>query len=320
MSGEPILVADIGGTNARLAIARVVGGGVTLDRILLRKSRSFRRVSALAAEYAAEIGNLPPVACLAIAGPVSGGSGKVTNADLVADTEELRRDLGFNRAFLINDFTALANAVPHLTPNEVTMVKLGEAMGGRPISVMGAGTGFGCALLAPCGGHYELVATEVGHSSFAPTDELELKVWQWLRERLGRVSVESVLSGAGLALLYQALREFDGVKETRSPREISREAAEGPDSSSARAFELFCNIFGGVAGDIVLTQGAAGGVYLGGGVLMKNAAALMRSRFSERFSAKGVMAPYMERIPVYLIRSEYAALKGAALWAAAHSG
>jgi glucokinase len=320
MIDEDVLVADIGGTNARLAVARVLNGGaVTLQHIEVQKSAGHARIADLIAGYGTRLGALPGQACLAIAGPISGGVGRVTNAGLTADAEELRRELGFARVLVMNDFAALANAVPQLAPGEVSIVKDGEAKAGEPISVIGAGTGFGCALLPPCGGRYGLVATEGGHASFSPTDEVELRLWQWLRQHMGHVSVETVLSGPGLALLHRALREFEGVKESLSPNEICRAAAEDPGSPAARTLERFCNIFGGVAGDIVLTQGAAGGAYLGGGVLMKNSAALLRSRFVERFTAKGVMASYLVKVPVFLIRSEYAALKGAALWAAAHA-
>jgi glucokinase len=320
MSTEAVLVGDIGGTNARLAIARIAdGGNVALDRITVRRTREQSSLVGLISSYAKENGPLPKVACLAIAGPISNGVGRVTNAGLLADSSELERELELARVLVMNDFAALANAVPRLTPDEVTPVRTGEAKTGEPISVMGAGTGFGCALLPPCGGRFGLVATEGGHISFAPTDETELRLWEWLRQREKRVSVESVLSGRGLALLYSALCEWDGARDKRSPEEISREAARDPSSPSGRAVELFCNIFGSVAGDVVLVQGALGGAYLGGGVVMKNSEALMRSRFVERFSAKGVMARYLEKVPVFLIRSEYAALKGAALWAAANS-
>ena len=318
MTDQDVLVADIGGTNARFAVARVQGAGaVTLQHIEVRKSADYARMADLIAGYGARLGALPRQACLAIAGPVSDGVGRVTNAGLAADAAELQRELGLARVLVMNDFAALANAVPQLAQDEVSVVKAGEANPGEPISVMGAGTGFGCALLPPCGGRYGLVATEGGHASFSPTDDIELRLWQWLRQHMEHVSVEAVLSGPGLALMHRALREFEGVKESLSPNEICRAAAEDPGSPAGRTLELFCNVFGSVAGDIVLTQGAAGGAYLGGGVLMKNSAALFRSRFAERFTAKGVMTPYLVKIPVFLIRSEYAALKGAALWAAA---
>jgi glucokinase len=317
MSGKAVLVGDIGGTNARLAIARVADGGqVTLQDISVRRTREQSSLAALITAYAAKNGPLPKVSCLAIAGPISNGVGRVTNAGLSVDAGELERELGLTRVWVMNDFAALANAVPWLTADEVAAVRAGEAKAGEPISVMGAGTGFGCALLPPCGGRYGLVATEGGHVSFAPTNETELRLWEWLKQREKRVSVESVLSGRGLALLYSALCEWDGAKDKRGPEEISREAARDPDSPSGRAMDLFFNIFGSVAGDVVLVQGALGGAYLGGGIVMKNSEALLRSRFVERFSAKGVMARYLEKVPVYVIQSEYAALKGAALWAA----
>jgi glucokinase len=220
MTDQDVLVADIGGTNARLAVARVLSGGaVTLQQIEVRKSADHTRIADLIAGYGARLGTLPGRACLAIAGPVSDGVGRVTNAGLTADAAELQRELGLARVVVMNDFAALANAVPQLAPGEVSVVKDGEAKEGEPISVMGAGTGFGCALLPPCGGRFGLVATEGGHASFSPTDDTELRLWQWLRQHMDHVSVEAVLSGPGLAVMHRALREFEGVTESLSPSE-----------------------------------------------------------------------------------------------------
>jgi glucokinase len=318
-SADRVLVGDIGGTNARLAMARVASGRVTLETIRVHSTSGHGSLAELITVYCADTGMRPRGACFALAGPIRDGAGNVTNVGWKVDARELEQSAGLERVLLMNDFAGLANAVPSLGEDELAVVKSGVSQRSEPISVMGAGTGFGVALLAPCGGRYSLVPTEGGHASFPPIDDLELRIWQLLRRKSPHVSVESILSGPGLAALHEALHALDGVERRRTPEQICSRAAEDPTSTSARALTLFCNIFGSVAGNIVLTQGALGGVYLGGGVLMKNSAALFASNFVERFSAKGVMSPYLEQVPIWLIRAEYAALKGAALWFADHA-
>jgi glucokinase len=179
---------------------------------------------------------------------------------------------------------------------------------------MGAGTGFGVAHLVPCADGHALVASEGGHAGFAPANEDERRLLDWLAARHGRVSIETVLSGSGLVEIDAALHEFSGIHARHTPEEIAQRTAADPHSISAQALEKFCNIFGAVAGDIALVSGARGGVFLAGGVAMRNREALKQSRFAERFADKGAMSDYVSGIPVYLITAEHAALKGAALW------
>ena len=316
MSGaERVLVADIGGTHARLATAVFAAPGqVVLERIEIRRSTDYPTLDAVIEDYGGSACRLPAGASLAVAGPIRGGTAHVTNVGWDVDAAALARGLGFARVVLMNDFAALAYAVPSLGRDELISVKPGARKMTEPISVMGAGTGFGVAMLVPCGMDYGLVATEGGHASFAPVDEDEVLVWRHLRAKNPHVSIENILSGTGLANLHEALHALRGVSRRGRPEEISRRALAEPNSTSARALELFCNIFGSVAGNIALTQGATGGVFLGGGVLIKNLPSLRKSRFVERFSAKGVMTPLLAGIPVDAVSYEYTALRGAALW------
>lgn len=313
-----VLVADIGGTYARCAIAELGEGGVALGPVQVQESAPHGSLDRLLSDYLRSMAHPPRRACLALAGPVRNGKAHLTNLGWTVDGARLAQALGFEQVILLNDFAALAYAVPGLTPEETMVVKPGTAQKQAPISVMGAGTGFGVAQLVPDPGGHALVATEGGHASFAPGDALEVKLWQKLRETSDRVSIEMLLSGDGLATIHQTLQSFDGVAERLMPEEICLRALEDAGSPSGRSLDLFCNILGTVAGDIALIHGAAGGVYLAGGVLTKNAGALKQSRFVERFKAKGVASSYVENIPVYLIRAEHAALRGAALWFASH--
>jgi glucokinase len=309
-----VVVADIGGTNARCAIATLDGSRVTLERLEVRASTGYSSLAALIAEYLRSISSPPEYASLALAGPVRNGVAHATNIGWDVDETSLARELRLARVFLLNDFAALARAIPSLEPENLIAVKDGDAAPEGPISIMGAGTGFGAALLARCEDGYSLIATESGHASFAPSDALEMRLWEYLRADAAHVSIEMLLSGTGLSTIYAALYAFRGQKRHRSPEDICRRAAENPNSVSAEALRLFCDIFGATAGNIALTQGATGGVYLAGGVLMKNHDSLRQSNFAARFAAKGVMSPYVAKIPVKLIRSERAALRGAALW------
>ncbi|MEY4880493.1 MAG: glucokinase [Pseudomonadota bacterium] len=309
-----LLVADIGGTHARFATATVRGGEVVLDALEILSSRDFTRLDDALHAYGRKHA-LPHDACLALAGPIQGDVAHLTNIGWHVDARRLGHKCGFARVILMNDFAALGFAVPSLKEGEVECVKEGTALPHAPISVMGAGTGFGATLLAPCGSGYALVSTESGHAAFAPTDAWEMRFLQRRIESDGHVSIESILSGKGLGFVHEALHDFAGTtRKARTPEDICRRALEDSGSTSAKALEIFCNIFGSVAGDIALTQGARGGVYLAGGVLLKNQASLMQSAFAERFAAKGIMSPYVADIPVFLIKAEHVALRGAALW------
>ena len=313
-----VLVADIGGTYVRCALASVTAGTkVSLHDIRIERSASFKSLEDFIGFYMGLLAEPPEAACLALAGPIRAGKGRLTNLDWMVDAEALGHRLGLSQVLVMNDFAALAFAVLHLTDDEISPIKEGTAVRGGPVSVMGAGTGFGLTLLAPCGGSYVPVATEGGHAAFAPHGEVERQLWECLAAQGPHVSVERVLSGAGLSAIYEMLSSDKGEKAKLMPREIGRRAGEDENSTAARALTLFCDIFGAVAGDIALIHGATGGVYLGGGILRKNRTSLRQSKFTERFGTKGAMSGFAEKIPVTLIEADHAALKGAALWFAA---
>jgi len=312
--GQRLLVSDIGGTHARFALAAVSDRGVVLDAVEVRETSAFASLASAIADYAKDK-PMPPQACLAVAGPVAEGKSRVTNVGWELDAERIARESGFARVELMNDFAALAYSVAQAGGIGSETIKSGTPKPDGAISVIGAGTGFGVALLAPCGKNYALVPTEGGHASFAPADAFEARIWAALKKTHEHVSTETLLSGSGLSGLYEILTGFEDEARTNSPEEISHLAAEDENSAAAKTLTLFFGILGSVAGDIALLHGAKGGVYLAGGVVTKNETWLRRSDFLRRFGAKGAMAHYVADIPVSLITDPYAALNGAALWA-----
>lgn len=309
-----LLVADIGGTNARLGIAQwdAATATVAIAAIHTLHCADYRDIAELLQAY---LHTLPPehaarprAACLAIAGPLRNNIGTLTNIGWRVDGNQLAQRLELDHVQLLNDFGALAASVPYLTDAEVLRIRSNVAASG-PISVMGAGTGFGAALLVPRGNGWDLVPTEGGHVAFAPTSRREQQVWEFLRGYEHHVCVENVLSGSGIVNIHRAL----GGDAALGPDQISQHALAGSDARCSEAIEIFCEIFGSVAGNIALAQGARGGVFLGGGILPKLLPLFDARQFLARFDAKGIMADYVSALPVAVVTAEYPALSGAAI-------
>jgi glucokinase len=311
----PLLVGDIGGTNARLALAEIAGERVRLIEPLILKCADFPRAEDAIAYYLQSLGRPKPAATvLALAGPVGQGEVVSTNgfwslseAGLVA--------FGFAAAKLINDFAALALAAPRLGLEDLAYVGSEPitATAAETIAVAGAGTGFGVGAWVRGVGGQAAAATEGGHIGFAPVDELEIEILRLLSHRFGRVSIERILSGPGLVTLRSALAEIEGTPvQPMSPEAIVAEGRDGGDGLCRLTLDRFCAIYGSVAGDLALTFGARGGVYLGGGVAAGMVERLRASQFRERFVAKGRFEPYLAAIPTAVIVDPYAALRGAA--------
>lgn len=308
---EPqVLVGDIGGTHARLAL--VTRGAADWRRTYL--CADFPGVLQAIESYLAEIGtrSRPTRVALAVAGPVIDGCIAFTNNGWRISESELL-GAGFEKARLVNDFAALAMALPYVGPNELNW--LGGPREPRPhgtVAVLGPGTGFGIAALAREGGQSTVVTTEGGHVSFAPTDAVEMEVLRYLSKQFERVSVERLLSGPGLANLHGALGAIAGSKTpVLDPAEITRRARAG-EAGCLETVNRFCSILGSVAGDAALSFGAQGGVYITGGVAEKLADLIAASDFRQRFEAKGRFADYQRAIPTWLLASTDAAFVGAA--------
>ena len=308
------LVGDIGGTNARFALAEDAGG-----RPVVREPRGYANKDHDGLEgaidaYLEELGAPRPAkVILAVAGPVTGGATRFTNSSWVVSEERLKSVGGFKAARLLNDFAAQALGAPRVASED--LVRLGpdvQTPAAGTLAILGPGTGFGVAGLVREFGVEVVLSTEGGHAGFAPSDEVEVEIWRRLARNRTRISVERVLSGTGLHELYQALGDIEGLAAPLPDARSVQQACEAGDPLARQTVDRFCRILGSAAGDIALTLGARGGVYVTGGVAEKLAVELQKSAFRERFEAKGRFVDYMRAIPTWLVMDPYAALIGAA--------
>lgn len=314
-AGDPVLVGDVGGTNARFAIVDAQARPLCANQRLDLPADEFATFEAALEVYLAHIGrdSRPGSCAIGVAGPVTRGAVDFTNRDWHASEATLHR-LGFERALLINDFAAVSFSVAGLTADDFHNIGPEiKGMAEEPITVLGAGTGFGVSCLARYRHRAVPVATEGGHVGFAPQGDAEIAVLVALERRYGRISVERVLSGPGLENLHAALQEINGQDAPALPAAEIVEHARTGDADCAETVDMFCAVFGSVAGDFALAHGARGGVYIAGGIAKKIESTLVRSRFRERFEDKGRLSDYVEAIPTRLIVNDDAALLGAAI-------
>ncbi|MCQ9155095.1 glucokinase [Acidomonas methanolica] len=312
-----IVVGDIGGTNARFAIARVGDGRVVeLGEPVTLKCADYASLALAWEAFARRIGRvaLPRRAGLAIATPIQGDILKMTNNPWVIQPSQLASRLGLDDVLLVNDFGAIGHAVaqfgeddlPHLCGPDQPLPEEGA------ITIVGPGTGLGAACLYRREGRYAVLATEGGHVDFAPLDGLEDKILAALRRRFRRVSVERIVSGPGLSNLYEVIAQMQGAPITcHDNRELWDKAMEGSDSIVSAALERFCLSLGAVAGDLALAHGAKG-VVIAGGLGQRLAGRLRHSGFADRFVAKGRFESMMSDIPVKIVAHPQPGLFGAA--------
>lgn len=310
--GALALVGDIGGTNARFAIADLTGPAPVLWGVRAYRGADFERPLDAVETYLATVEEGPSIAVLAVAGPVDAGAARLTNAGWRLSEAELVA-WGFGRARLINDFAAQAWALPLLGPGDAADLGGGPADPAATLAVLGPGTGFGVAAWVRDGeGREAVLSGEGGHVAFAPCDEVEIEVLRRLSARHGRCSVERILSGPGLLELHRTLAELAGEPGAAARPEQITARALANDPAAARTLERFCAILGAVAGDVALAYGARGGVYIAGGIAPTILEFLERSAFRARFEAKGRFAGYLREIPTRVVTREHPALLGAA--------
>ena len=307
-----VLVGDVGGTHARFAVASTETGAFERPPAVL-SCGAYDSLEALVASYLAQAAASPPPAevAVAVAGLVRNGSARFTNLPWHVSEAGLR-DAGFARAVLINDFEALALAVPRLAAADLAPIgSVSQRSSPATIAVLGPGTGFGAAALCYDARGSAVLVTEGGHIGFAPTDEEEVQVWRILTCRFGRVSIERILSGPGLVNLYVALCEIAGRPVVYpNPAEILVGASEG-ETMALATVERFCTILGAVAGDFALAYGAVGGVFLAGGIAPRLLAHLNAGAFRVAFEHKGRFANVMANIPTQVVTQPFLALLGA---------
>jgi glucokinase len=309
MTGSGAIVGDIGGTNARFAWLDEAGRPVGASTLAVADYPGI-----VEAVEAFARGRRASRACVAVACPVEEDLIRLTNATWAFSKTAVRERLGLAHFDVINDFTAQALALPHLGPDE--LVAVGPALPrrpGRPLAVLGPGTGLGVSALIPTDGRWVPISGEGGHVEFAARDEVEWQVHRRFGARYGRVSVERILRGQGLAELHAALAEIEGRSLDVEPTAASVTAAALSGEPAATATVLrFLSILGALAGDLVLTLGAFGGVYLAGGIVPRLLPLVPESPLRASFLAKGRMHGLLEAVPMQIVVAPSPALLGAA--------
>lgn len=308
------LVADVGGTNARFAW--IAGPGLPLEHVKTLPCADYPTLQAAMRAYLDVVGLGQPVhAAIAIANPITGDQVSMTNHHWSFSQAEVKSEFGLKTLQLLNDFTALALALPELPAAQLRQLGGGVARPNAPIALIGAGTGLGVSGLVPNGvGGWIPLQGEGGHVTLPATTLRERLVVDGLTQRYGHASAERAVCGQGLFETYTLLCAADGVAHPgcTTPAEVTAAALSDTDPHALEALNLFCAFLGSVAGNLALTLGAFGGVFIGGGVVPRLGAWFDASPFRERFEAKGRFASLLQGIPVWVITAEQSpALLGA---------
>ena len=299
------LLADVGGTNARFALLRP-GHSTPTDLALLRCDDHASLLDATRSYLAQHASEAPRWGAIGIATPVLGDLVSMTNHPWSFSIRELQAALALQRLVVINDFTALALALPLLQAHQLHAVGPGRARAGSPKAVLGPGTGLGVSALIPHGDVFVPLAGEGGHVTLSASSDAEDAVIAVLRRRFGHASAERALSGPGLVNLYLACCNIAGrTPEALEPDQVSALALRDADPMCRRAVDMFLALLGSTAANLALTLGALGGVYIGGGIVPRLVPLLDASPFRARFEAKGRYASYLREIPTWVITSEF---------------
>ncbi|MEX8505897.1 glucokinase [Leptothrix ochracea] len=307
----PRVVADIGGTNARFGWQAAPGDDITHIRNLINADHA-GVAEAVRSYLLAEHLPQPEAMAMGIATPVQGDLIRMTNSPWRFSILGLQAELGLSKLVVINDFTALALALPSLRKPQLRQIAgpctalTPEHIRSGPVALLGAGTGLGVSGLLPLpGGRWAPISGEGGHVTLAATDALEAALLDNLRHRFEHVSAERVLCGNGLAHLYRAVAEVKGHPVLDlGPADISRLGLNGTDADAVATLHHFCAFLGSVAGNLALTLGARAGVYIGGGIVPRWGDFIERSPFHQRFIAKGRFTDYLCALPIWLIQAE----------------
>ncbi|RNF31049.1 glucokinase [Massilia aurea] len=311
------LLADVGGTNARFALQSDPSGGFDDIEVLaasgypslgeaMRAYLDNARVRGFAVDTVRHV-------AIAIANPVEGDEIRMTNHHWSFSIEALRVKLGLTTLLMVNDFAALAMSLPHLAQDGRQQIGGGIELPNRTIGLIGPGTGLGVSGVVPAGERWIPLSGEGGHVSFAPVTRDEVAILEALWGEYGHVSAERLLSGMGMELIHWA-RTGKRLKAA----DISAAALDGSSSDCRGSVDVFCAILGSVAGNVALTLGATGGVYIGGGIVPRLGPIFEQSAFRARFEDKGRLGDYLSRIPTYLITEQYPALRGVSAMLSGH--
>lgn len=324
-----VLSGDIGGTNTRLQLTKF-GKGKKFE-ILTRESYpsgKYRSINEIMEKFfkeskidASQIDSL----CFAVAGPIADGKVKFTNLPWFIDAARLKKDFGIEKLSLINDFEAIGYGISTLTKDSVCTLQAGKPHPQGPVSLIGAGTGLGIALVHNVNDSHIVTATEGGHVDFSPNDQSQVELLAYLRKKHHRVSAERVVSGLGIVNIYKYCRNFPLFNQQEDPElhflfhnssdpaaEIMRYATELGDPMSLRAIDIFIKCYGAISGNLALTTLPYGGLYVVGGIAPKILPLLKDGRFIGSFSDKGRMTQLLKDIPVFVVLDTNIGLQGAA--------
>ena len=331
-SATTALAGDVGGTNARLALVRVEGDTLRLERSERYPSHDFPGLGPIVQAFCHEIGMTPDRACIAVAGPVVEGVCRATNLPWIVDGKALAKEIGVAGTSIINDFDAAGHGLSQLGPADLLPVQAGEPVPHGPIALIGAGTGLGEGFLVWDDDRYRVHSSEGGHADFAARNATQAGLADWLTRRYAHASYERVLSGRGIADTYHYMAEagissesLDVRAEMARPGQdaaaiITRHALDRTDPLCEGVIALFLDVLAAQTGNLALTLAATGGVYIAGGIAPRIAALFSGSLFVEAFRAKGRMADLLSRIPVRLVLNTDVGLFGAAAVAVGRSG
>ena len=314
---SPRLLADIGGTYARFTVEAAPGVFQHTASLRCADHADFH------AAVSTYLAGLPPGqvahlehAAIAIANPVEGDAVRMTNYHWQFSIEQMRQRLALQTLVVVNDFTALAMSLPRLVPHQRRQVGGGQARDRSVVGLLGAGTGLGVSGLIPAADGWVALGTEGGHTSFSPRDEREIAILRYGLQTYAHLSHERLLSGPGLELIHRALRAHAGLaplspSDPLSAPEITRRGLDGSDALCVETLDAFCAVLGTVAGNLAVTLGAMGGIYIGGGIVPRLGTYFDRSPFRARFEDKGRFTDYVKAIPTYVITAEHATFTGA---------
>ena len=306
------LVGDIGATHARFGLVSP-DGKVLVSRTLA--DESYPTIEAALAAFLQERGSLPMPrqGAIAIASPITGDNVAMTNHPWRFSIRELGKRFGFDRLEVINDFTALALALPRLQPEDRLPVGGGDAVPSTPIGVLGPGSGLGVSGLVPSKSGWIALTGEGGHATMAPATDRESAVLDRMRRHFDHVSAERILSGPGLINLYNTLAQLDGVPARGyTAPQITDLGVRAEDPLCVATLDMFCAMLGTMAGNLALTLGARGGVYIGGGIVPSLGRTFADSPFRARFEAKGRFHTYLGAIPTFVVTHPLPAFLGCA--------
>ena len=311
----PRLLADIGATHARFALQTAPG---TYRSVRVLKCDDFAGIVPLLRFYLQEHAETRlHHAALALANPVSGDYVRMTNRPWEFSTDAVRRELGLTTLLIVNDFTALAMAIPGLKPEDLMQVGSGKPAPNAVIGVLGPGTGLGVSGVIPTLDGFVTLGSEGGHVNFAPSDEREFAVLQLAWREWKHVSNERLISGPGMEIVYRALAQRNGASlpyhaKRRDSAAIIDGALEEKDALCIETLECFCGMLGGAAANLAVTLGAFGGIFIGGGIVPRLKEWFASSPFRARFEAKGRFSSYIADIPTYVITTPHVAFDGVA--------